>query len=49
MYIQILNLFRFPQASFDLLYLVLSLTIFAAPKLSEWYTAAVLPHVMPIG
>ncbi len=36
-------------ATFDLLYLVLSLSIFAVPKLWPWYTVTLLPHIMPIG
>ena len=36
-------------ASFDLLYLLVSLMLFAFPKLSMGYTMNVLPHVMPIG
>jgi hypothetical protein len=36
-------------ASFDLLYLFISLSIFALPKLSTNYTQQVLPYIMPVG
>ena len=36
-------------ATFDFLYLLVSLIVFAIPMLSGAYTQTVLPYIMPVG